>query len=80
MLASSASEDPDRFPYLCVCGGRELGRLCPDSLGANTEFVPMLSVLEKSLSTLGPLLPGQGLCVGVSKVESNVSFQEIGFI
>lgn len=58
VLASSASEEPDRFPYLCACGGRGLGRLCPDSLGTNTGFVPVLSVLEKSLSTLGPLLPG----------------------
>ena len=78
VLASSASEEPDWFPY--VCGGRGLGQLCPDSLGTNTGFVPMLSVLEKSLSTLGPLLPGQGLCVGISEVESNVSFQEISFI
>lgn len=80
MLASSACEEPDLFPYLCACGGRGVGRLCPYSLGTNAGFVPVLSVLKKSLSALGPLLPGEGLCVGVSEVESNVSFQEIGFI
>lgn len=62
VLASSASEEPDWFPYLCACGGRGLGQLCPDSLGTNIGSVPVLSVLEKSLSMLGPLLPGQGLC------------------
>lgn len=76
MLASSGSKEPDMY----ACGGKGLGQLCPDSLGTNTGFVPMLSVLEKSLSMLGPHFPGQGLCAGISEVESNVSFQEIGFI
>lgn len=80
VLASSASHELDHFPYLCVCVWRE-GTWPALS---NTRFVPMLSVLEKSLSMLGPARcsphPGQELHVGISELESSVSFQEIGFI